>query len=277
MNLEQITPLILTWNEAPNIGRTLSRLAWAREIVVIDSGSTDNTLATLHADPRVRVHHHPFESFAQQLDVGLAHVHTAWVLSLDADYLVPPELVDEIHALPPEPAVDGYAIPFRYCIGGQPLRLALLPPRIILHRVAGASHVQDGHAGRVRLAGPHAALRTAIWHDDRKPFGRWLRAQRGYAAQEAELISGRRWRELTWPDRIRRMVVIAPWMVPLYLLLLRGGMFDGWRGVRYAGERAIAETMLATRLLFRRTVAPTVSDRAPTVATTPSPDEQASC
>lgn len=41
--LDQITPLILTYNEEPNIGRVLERLTWAREVVVLDSGSTDRT------------------------------------------------------------------------------------------------------------------------------------------------------------------------------------------------------------------------------------------
>ena len=43
--LDEITPLVLTYNEAPNLGRTLDRLAWAREIVVVDSMSTDDTRA----------------------------------------------------------------------------------------------------------------------------------------------------------------------------------------------------------------------------------------
>ena len=42
--LEKVTPIILTYNEAPNINRTLAELTWARKILVIDSYSTDNTL-----------------------------------------------------------------------------------------------------------------------------------------------------------------------------------------------------------------------------------------
>ena len=45
--LEAITPVLLTFNEEVNIGRTLAKLAWAREIVVVDSGSQDATLAIL--------------------------------------------------------------------------------------------------------------------------------------------------------------------------------------------------------------------------------------
>ncbi len=47
------TPLIITYNEAPNIRRTLDKLMWARRIVVIDSGSTDDTLDVIRAYPQV--------------------------------------------------------------------------------------------------------------------------------------------------------------------------------------------------------------------------------
>jgi glycosyltransferase involved in cell wall biosynthesis len=49
--LDEITPLIITHDEAPNIARTLDKLVWARRIVVIDSGSTDDTVR-IAASPR---------------------------------------------------------------------------------------------------------------------------------------------------------------------------------------------------------------------------------
>ena len=52
---EKITPLILTFNEDPNINRTLERLSWAKTIVVVDSYSTDKTLEILHLYPQVQI------------------------------------------------------------------------------------------------------------------------------------------------------------------------------------------------------------------------------
>ncbi|MGB2788468.1 MAG: glycosyltransferase, partial [Dokdonella sp.] len=69
--LDRITPLILTWNEEANIARTLAKLAWAREVVVVDSGSTDSTHAICESFPNVRLVARPFDNHATQWNYGL--------------------------------------------------------------------------------------------------------------------------------------------------------------------------------------------------------------
>src|ERR1700689_5540101 len=97
--LDQITPLIITYNEAPNIARTVGKLSWAKRIVVIDSGSTDDTLDMLRRFPQVDVIGHPFSDFATQCNFGLTQVDTPAVLSLDADYELGDVLVEELARL----------------------------------------------------------------------------------------------------------------------------------------------------------------------------------
>ena len=109
---DRITPLILTYDEAPNIARTLAKLSWARRIVVIDSGSTDSTLDVLRGYPQADVIHHPFSDFASQCNFGLSQIKTPWVLSLDADYELSDRLVDEIGALADSESAAGYRAPF---------------------------------------------------------------------------------------------------------------------------------------------------------------------
>ena len=113
----EITPLILTFNEAPNIGRTLEKLSWAREIVLIDSGSDDRTFDIARSAHRnVRVIRRSFDSFAGQCNFGLTQITTEWVLSMDADYVLTPKLIGEIQRLTPPPDVAGYSVRFHYCI-----------------------------------------------------------------------------------------------------------------------------------------------------------------
>ncbi|HEY0346639.1 MAG TPA: glycosyltransferase, partial [Pyrinomonadaceae bacterium] len=69
--LERITPLVLTFNEAPNIGRTLGQLGWARDIVVVDSFSSDDTLEIISRFPQVRLYQRKFDRHDLQWDFAL--------------------------------------------------------------------------------------------------------------------------------------------------------------------------------------------------------------
>jgi hypothetical protein len=79
--LDQITPLVLMYNEAPNIRRTLESLSWAREIVVVDSFSDDDTLEIAASFPQVRIFQRAFDCHANQWEFGLRDtaITTPWV------------------------------------------------------------------------------------------------------------------------------------------------------------------------------------------------------
>ena len=93
--LEAITPLLLTYDEMPNLERTFAPLGWAKRIVVVDSGSTDGTREWLAKDPRVDVYVRPFDGHARQWEFGLREtgIDSEWVLALDADHVLTPEAI----------------------------------------------------------------------------------------------------------------------------------------------------------------------------------------
>ena len=125
-----ITPVLLTFNEMPNIGRTLSHLDWADEIVVVDSGSNDGTLDVLRQNPKVRVYERKFDTHAGQWRYAITEtsISTPWILRLDADYQISPELIREISLLDPAVRISAYRISFGYAIYGRVLRASLYPP-----------------------------------------------------------------------------------------------------------------------------------------------------
>jgi glycosyltransferase involved in cell wall biosynthesis len=249
--LDQITPLILTLNEAPNIERALAPLHWAKDIVVVDSGSTDATRELLSRHANVRVFERPFTTHSEQWNFGLEHtaIRTDWVLALDADFILSDDLVRELAALRPDPAAGGYRASFAYCIDGKPLRGTVYPPVAVLYRRAGARYVQDGHTQRITIDGRVVALQGRIFHDDRKPLAHWLIAQARYMRLEARKLAMTPMGQLGFPDRVRKLLVLAPEAMLLYCLFVRGGILDGRAGLFYALQRTAAEAILSLYLL----------------------------
>lgn len=252
--VHQVSVLILTFNEAANIARTLDALRAFSEVLILDSGSTDDTLTIAARYPNVRVGTRAFDTHAGQWNHGLSACGLArdWVLALDADYVLTPALVQEIASLKPAHDTAGYRAQFKYCVWGKALSGSLYPPVVTLIRRQGAAYTQDGHTQRVVVQGQVLNLSHPILHDDRKPLARWLASQERYAQLECDLLLGKPWSALHWRDRLRRLIIVTPWLVPLYCLTVGRGLLDGWPGIYYALQRGLAESVLALKLLEAR-------------------------
>ena len=248
--LDQITPLILTYNEAPNIARTLASVSWAKDIVVVDSFSDDDTLQLAASFPQVRVIQRKFDSHCNQWEFGLKEtkISTPWVLALDADYVLSDDLTNELKHLIPRHHTAGYQANFVYCINGKKLQSGIYPPVTVLYRRESASYKQDGHTQRVALDGQIEDLRSPIFHDDRKSLKRWLSAQARYTELEAQKLLTVDRAELGLADRMRRWRFVMPPAMFVYCLIVRRGILDGRAGFCYAFQRAWAELMLSQKL-----------------------------
>lgn len=253
--LERITPILITWNEEDNLPRVLARLEWARDILVVDSGSTDGTLPLLASTPRVRVLNRPFSTFSDQWNFALAHIKDDWVMTLDADYVLSEGLVEELRSLEPADELAGYAVRFVYYNLGRPLRGSLYPPRTVLFRRRLGRFHEEGHQQRLALSGRSEMLAGPIHHEDRKALARWLASQERYATVEARRLLEAPARDLDWMDRIRRTGTVAPLVALGYSLLAKGGALDGGAGLHYALQRGVAEAILAMKIWERRKLA----------------------
>lgn len=249
--IEQITPLILTYDEAPNIRRSLEQLGWAGDVVVVDSLSTDGTVEIASDFPNVRVFQRQFDTLDRQWNFALKEtgISSEWVLALDADYILTAALAEELRGLHPGPEIGGYGANFVYCVDGRPLRASAYPPVTVLYRRARAFYRQDGHAQRVVVDGEVKKLRSPILHDDRKPLGRWLQSQGQYMRTEAEKLRGLGFRGLNWPDRVRKLRIAAPILILLYLLIVKRAFLDGRHGLLYTLQRTVAELILSMYLI----------------------------
>jgi glycosyltransferase involved in cell wall biosynthesis len=252
MTLNDITPLVLTYNEAPNIARCLERLRWAQAIVVVDSASTDETEAIVVQHPNAKWLLRTFDDHTTQWNFGVDHAPTDWVLALDADYILTDAFIAELRDWQSDESIDACFAPFRYCIEGRPLRACLYPPRAVLFRKSRCRYVPDGHTQLLHIPGKSWHFKAAIDHDDRKSLTRWIWSQDRYALLEAEKLLAADPATLRIQDKLRLKLIYAPVVTLLYTLFARKVILDGWHGWFYAFQRMLAEIMLSLRLLERR-------------------------
>ena len=242
--LDQITPVILTYNEAPNIERTLEALQWAKRIVVMDSFSSDETADLCRKFANVDFVQREFDQHARQWNAAIGQdIQSEWVLALDADYVLSNSLIDELRDLQPPQDIAGYWASFTYKIRGKALRGSLYPPVVVLYRNGSGEYKQDGHTQRIDINGQLGSLEHSIYHDDRKSRQRWLSSQRKYAKQEAEKLAGTAFKHMSLQDRLRYLG-LAPLIILPYTLVVKGTILDGLPGLEYAWQRFIAEFYL---------------------------------
>jgi glycosyltransferase involved in cell wall biosynthesis len=140
-----LSVIIITKNEAADIRACLESVAWADEIIVVDSASTDSTvLVCKELGAQVHVVH-DWPGFGPQKNRALAHAAQDWVLSLDADERVTPELRKEIEAVMHENgAADAYDIPRSSSYCGRFMRYSGWYPDYVTRLFKrGSAHFSD--------------------------------------------------------------------------------------------------------------------------------------
>jgi glycosyltransferase involved in cell wall biosynthesis len=246
--LDHITPVLLTYNEGQNIERTLSRLRWAKDIVVVDSGSTDGTLAVLASFPNVRMFQRSFDSHANQWRFAVegTQIATEWILRLDADYQVSDELIAELARLDPNAPVSAYRIPFGYAIFSRKLLSSLYPANTVLLRKGRFSLRDKGHTEAWKVNGPVVTLSAPIIHDDWKSTEQWLISQARYMQRELDYLRVGKRGMVRW---LRLRPPLMPIAVFIYCLFGKGLFLNGRPGIFYALQRLVAESVLALMVL----------------------------
>jgi glycosyltransferase involved in cell wall biosynthesis len=223
----KLTVTVVTKNEAAHIGAALASVAWADEIVVVDSGSTDETVAIARGHgARVEVRGWPGYGAQKEYAAGLAS--NDWILSLDADERVTPELASEIRTLlEREPPARGYRVPRTTWYLGRWIRSTDWYPDYQLRlydRRAGRWNDRRVHES-IALQGAPGFLRHALQHYAYRNISHHLSTIDRYTTLAAEqwLAEGRRTHPLA--------LVAQPPFAFLRNYVLRRGFMDGGAGL----------------------------------------------
>jgi len=251
-----LTPIILTYNEEQNIAAPLGALAWARRIVVVDSGSTDRSAEIARSFANVAWFVRPFDCHAGQWSYAVhgTAIDTRYILALDADMRPGPGFEQELARFTEQPGGAGI-VPFEYRVQGRPLMGSIYPPQLRVFTRENVRIEQRGHTQVFTSAAPLYRFSAKLIHEDRKPFGRWVANQLQYAALEAERIRAARSHGIR--DRLRCSGV-SPAIWGAYAYLRAGGPLKGRAARAYAQERMVFEALLA-RLLAGSEPAPGVT------------------
>ena len=262
-----ISAVVLSHNEAGNLPRCLRALRGCGEVVVVDDGSVDDS-PRIAAECGARVVAHAFASFADQRNwamdsAGLKH---EWVLHLDADEVLTPELLEEIRRrLPLLSSGSAGFIARKVMLGEKWLRFSadypVFVPRL-LHR-AGPRSAMRGH-GEVLAADPAESVifdEPLLHYNFSKGWADWRVRHQKYAAAEAERIRSGAvplpWRALFSSDRTARRAAARalsyrlpgrPALRFLYAYVWRLGFLDGVEGFRFSAATAAYERMIDAAL-----------------------------
>lgn len=124
----KLTAVIITKNEEKDLPRTLRSLSFTDRILVVDSGSTDKTIEVAKKHSATVVDH-PFVSYADQRNFADSQVSEGWILSLDADVVVPEKLAQEIRSVVEKGEWAAYRIGRTNIIWGAPVTVADWGPK----------------------------------------------------------------------------------------------------------------------------------------------------
>lgn len=265
----RVSALVPTLDEELNLPECLASLSWVDEVFVVDSFSHDRTVVIARAQG-AHVVQHAFESYSRQKNWALDALpfRNDWVLIVDADERVTPELRCEIERVLGGPDGDGYYVNRRFIFLGTWIRHAGWYPswnlRLFRHRL-GRYDDREVHE-HVVLQGRVGYLRSDLLHQDRRGLEAFVARHNRYSTLEAaarlkaerdspdrahlplSLMASPVQRKRFLRERVWPYIPAKPLMLFVYMYVLRRGFLDGRAGLALCAFHAFQEFMVGLKL-----------------------------
>ncbi|MBI3317104.1 MAG: glycosyltransferase family 2 protein [Candidatus Omnitrophica bacterium] len=224
-----ISAVLIVLNEERNIEACLKSLAWTDEIILMDSGSTDRTLE-LARKLSAKIHFLPFANYSAQKNAAIEKASSDWILMVDLDERIPPELAEEIEGVVRNSEKDAvYAICRNNYFFGKPLRFSGAredwPIRLFPR---GKAHYEQPVHEYIVTELPVKKLTLPMIHYSTLDFEHYQLKLKRYIPFEIEILKQR---GCSFPF-LKMIVLPAAKFVQLYLF--QGGFLDGLAGLQYS-------------------------------------------
>jgi glycosyltransferase involved in cell wall biosynthesis len=230
---QTISFAIVAKDEEENLRRVLPGITWADEIILVDSGSTDGTVALAH-EYGAKVFHEAWKGYGGQCNSALDKCTSEWVFSLDADEIVLPDLAAEIQALlSGSPKYAAYRVPRRNLFMGQWMRHGGFSPdrklRFFRQGVARLREDTEPHA-TPKFPGPTGTLQNAMLHDAYPTLTLYIEHMERYSTASVALVLARGAGSVSLLSFLTN-VLVNPVATFAYNYIFRLGFLDGRRGL----------------------------------------------
>jgi glycosyltransferase involved in cell wall biosynthesis len=245
LSRQSLTAIVPTFNEEGNIRDCLATLSFADEILVVDSFSTDRTVEIACSFPRTRVLQHEYFGNGPQCNWAMQRASQPWILIVDADERVPPELAREIEMLLARgPGAEHYRVRRDDVFFGRVLRHGGLGAHglVRLLRKGSARYPNRRVHADIETRGPTPALAHRLTHYTYRSFPDYVEKLRRYAEWGAadRFRKGRRAGVLA--------VALRPAWRFLRMYVLQGGFLDGTAGLVVCGLQGYCTFLKYARL-----------------------------
>jgi glycosyltransferase involved in cell wall biosynthesis len=245
-NRQRCSITIITLNEQSNLRDCLATVAWADEIILVDSGSTDRTLE-IAREFGASIFVNPWAGMREQKNFAAERAAGPWIFNLDADERITPEGQQEILAALQNPAADAYLVPRKNFFLGKWMRHGGWYPDEVIRLYRKEKGEYGGinpHAGVVLKSGTTASLRHPLVHYTYNSFSHYISKQYPYSDAAARDLAAR-----------GKLPALPAWQIFVKtawkfveVFVIKRGFLDGTRGLVAAFGSSFAAYMKQARL-----------------------------
>ena len=257
MQINNITPLILTFNEEKNIKNNLLKLVNFKNVLIFDQNSTDRTIKIIKKFKNTKIINVSKQEITKKYNKILRSkkIKTDWVILLSADHILTNQFIKEIKSID----LNKYnccRYKFEYIIKNKKVN-SIYPPINYFFNKKIFNFKNEGHSVFINLKNKKNTIqeyyfKSKILHDDKKPIDNFYYSQLPYARQQLSFINKNR--NLRLIDKIRYFCLFTPFFVFIYTYFFKLSCLSSRRGLFYAYQRLLYETIFQLNLLEKKKI-----------------------